>query len=378
MKWKAWSKKRKILFVGVLAAVVVLAAGTAVWLLWGQEKPPQRYLLDISAYANGSQTVYVVQNGLQEQSIPLARYSISHVPEGFHQLYDSAPVANRYSLRYTDAFYNQSGTAVTLYQIPALQNEQVWFPEPVDQVEFAGIEVWYASASEQTTAAWLCGDTLFTLNAEPSLSMEEMLEWVNGVDYSAAQMPQVRPLEFVEGGDIVFQRNGMDQYISRPWQIGGDPDLPQQLDHYRFTQTPEGFTPAEGEVSQQYWPLDFLQPEGVDTGTRKDWLQSYSNQEGDSLTLVNCILDRENNYIFQQNYAPQTESTDGAGGSYFGVSPQPQDVETVTVNGMEGRLYSGAGYSELVLLGDAVYLDVIYVGDISARDFLELAQGIGR
>ena len=96
------------------------------------------------------------------------------------------------------------------------------------------------------------------------------------------------------------------------------------------------------------------------------------------MTLVNCILDRENNYIFQQNYAPQTENTDGAGGSYFGVSPQPQDVETVTVNGMEGRLYSGEGYSELVLLGDAVYLDVIYVGDISARDFLELAQGIGR
>ena len=59
----------------------------------------------------------------------------------------------------------------------------------------------------------------------------------------------------------------------------------------------------------------------------------------------------ENNYIFQQNYAPQTENTDGAGGSYFGVSPQPQDVETVTVNGMEGRLYSGEGYSELVLLG---------------------------
>ena len=44
MKWKAWSKKRKILFVGVLAAVVVLAAGTAVWLLWGQEKPGYKKL----------------------------------------------------------------------------------------------------------------------------------------------------------------------------------------------------------------------------------------------------------------------------------------------------------------------------------------------
>ena len=63
MKFKTWSKKRKALFFGILAAVVLLAAGTAAWLLWGQEKPPQRYLLDISQYDDISDPVYMVQNG---------------------------------------------------------------------------------------------------------------------------------------------------------------------------------------------------------------------------------------------------------------------------------------------------------------------------
>lgn len=385
MKFKTWSKKRKALFFGILAAVVLLAAGTAAWLLWGQEKPPQRYLLDISQYDDISDPVYMVQNGLGTPRLPLERYRLTGAPEGYTHWVDSSATACRFSFTYEDQFYNPQGTLLTLSQSSAVQERLVRFPaRPVEQVEFAGMEVLYSSDQEQTTAAWIVGDTLFTLECYLPMTMEEILEWVNLVDYQSPEIPPIAPLQFVEGENRRLQTTQGESEVYRSWMIGGNPELPQTLDYYSFRQTPEGFSPAQTSLVEDLWPLDDNtwigmpqgQFDGIDTGNRTDWIQSYENGEGDTLTLVNCVADGANHHLFEHIYSHTEGSASSIG---------DKTVETVTVNGMEGRLYHGHGfseedlnYTELVLLGDYLYLKVIYVGDISSQDLLELAQGIGR
>ena len=53
-------------------------------------------------------------------------------------------------------------------------------------------------------------------------------------------------------------------------------------------------------------------------------------------------------------------------------------IQTVTVNGMEGRLYSVADASQLVLLGDYLFLEFTYQGSISPEEFLALAALVER
>ena len=352
-------KKKKLLCILIPAAVVVIAAIVVVVVIL-QNSQPKRYLQDISQYDSTTQPVMVVEGGLEESLMPLPWYSVSdQVPEGYVHVEQSAQTANRFSFEYRDTYYAQDGSQVILYQQTAGQHVQVMFPAQIQRAEFAGMEVHYAIGQTQSTAAWLCGDTLFTLSSQGrALNLEEMMAFANLVDYSQVAEPEIRPFEFIPGDAMQFGNT----FYTLPWKVGGNPELPDKLEYYTFTQIPEGYT--ETAVVTNYSMMSpYLEDAGIDTGASSDWAQAYTNSQGGTVTLVNRTLG-DDQQIF--TYVP------GAGYN------QELELQEVTVNGMEGRLYSGSGYTELVLLGDYLFVDLVYEGTISQEDFLALAELIGK
>ncbi len=352
------TRKKKLLIFLIPAAVVVIAAVVVTVMLLNRPQPPQRYLQDISAYDNSSEPVFVVQGGLEEAPVPLPQYHVAETaPEGYTQVSFSAQTANRFSYEYQDVYFTPAGDVVYLLQQPAGQNMEVGFPAQTQRAEFAGMEIIYAVGEDSSTAAWIWEDTLFTLNAHLPLNLEEMLAFVNLVDYSSAGAPQARPLEFIEGGVLQFGNTLYSLY----WTVGGNPQLPQTLDYYSFTQAPEGYTETVS-ITSDILPADLLAQQGIDAGDGSDWCQAYESENG-TVTLTNGVVD---DYSAVFGSVPYTSMDN------------PVEIEEVTVNGMEGRLYCGAELSELVLLGDYLYIDLTYEGSISREDFLQLAELVGK
>lgn len=367
---KMTKQKKKLLWILIFAGVLLVGAAVAavVLLLPGQAQP-KRTLVDISAYDAGSSPMYTVQGGLTENLAPLPRYGLTGVPEGYTQIRNSAQTANRFSVTYQDAFLSQEENRVQLSQQTAGEGVTVPFLDQVQTVDFGDIQVLYSAGTGFSSAAWIYGDTLFQLTADPiPLSLEETLAFVNQVDYSAAAEPEVRPLEFVENGTS-----------NLPWMVGGNPQLPGQIEYYSFPQAPEGYIETQpiGSVISPLdnFPADHPAVAGITDGPEEEWMEAYQNEEGEVLTLTNRMVGTGNDYIFSTVNDVYLGSSNPDGSSVEGGESQ---IQTVTVNGMEGRLYSGADASQLVLLGDYLFLEFTYQGSISPEEFLALAALVER
>ena len=351
-------RKKKILLICIPVVVVIAAIIAAVVLLL--PGGPQRYLQDISAYDNSAQPVMVVKGGLEQALVPLPKYSVSEeVPPEYTRVENADQIANRFSYEYQDVYCTSAGDQVILRQQTAGENVPVIFPSEIQRAVFAGMEVYYAIGDRSFTAAWICGDTLFSLESQSiALSLEEMLEFVNLVDYSSPSEPEIRPLEFVEGSVEQYENSTGKQI----WRIGGNPQLPETLEYYTFTQTPEGYT--ETQASSYFgMPERTLTEAGIEIGTSEDWMEAYRSPFGGVVTLVNRTIGDDGQIFYDVPGSSNNEAL---------------EVEEVTVNGMEGRLYAGPSYYELVLLGDYLYVDLTYRGSIAQEDFLALAELIGK
>lgn len=374
---KMTKQKKKRLWILIAAGVLLVGAAVAavVLLLPGQAQP-KRTLVDISAYDAGSSPMYTVQGGLTENLAPLPRYGLTGVPEGYTQIRNSAQTANRFSVTYQDAFLSQEENRVQLSQQTAGEGVTVPFLDQVQTVDFGDIQVLYSAGTGFSSAAWIYGDTLFQLTADPiPLSLEETLAFVNLVDYSAAAEPEVRPLEFVEGG-VILLGSGTTHL---PWMVGGNPQLPGQIEYYSFPQAPEGYIETQpiGSVISPLdnFPADHPAVTGITDGPEEERMEAYQNEEGEVLTLANRMVGTGNDYIFSTVDDVYLGSSNPDGSSVEGGESR---IQTVTVNGMEGRLYSGADASQLVLLGDYLFLEFTYQGSISPEEFLALAALVER
>lgn len=374
---KMTKQKKKRLWILIAAGVLLVGAAVAavVLLLPGQAQP-KRTLVDISAYDAGSSPMYTVQGGLTENLAPLPRYGLTGVPEGYTQIRNSAQTANRFSVTYQDAFLSQEENRVQLSQQTAGEGVMVSFLDQVQTVDFGDIQVLYSAGTGFSSAAWIYGDTLFQLTADPiPLSLEETLAFVNLVDYSAAAEPEVRPLEFVEGG-VILLGSGTTHL---PWMVGGNPQLPGQIEYYSFPQAPEGYIETQpiGSVISPLdnFPADHPAVTGITDGPEEERMEAYQNEEGEVLTLTNRMVGTGNDYIFSTVNDVYLGSSNPDGSSVEGGESR---IQTVTVNGMEGRLYSGADASQLVLLGDYLFLEFTYQGSISPEEFLALAALVER
>lgn len=374
---KMTKQKKKRLWILIAAGVLLVgAAVAAVVLLVPGQAQPQRTLVDISAYDAGSSPMYTVQGGLTENLAPLPRYGLTGVPEGYTQIRNSAQTANRFSVTYQDAFLSQEENRVQLSQQTAGEGVTVPFLDQVQTVDFGDIQVLYSAGTGFSSAAWIYGDTLFQLTADPiPLSLEETLAFVNLVDYSAAAEPEVRSLEFVEGG-VILLGSGTTHL---PWMVGGNPQLPGQIEYYSFPQAPEGYieTQTIGSVISPLdnFPADSPAVAGITDGPEEERMEAYQNEEGEVLTLTNRMVGTGNDYIFSTVNDVYLGSSNPDGSSVEGGESR---IQTVTVNGMEGRLYSGADASQLVLLGDYLFLEFTYQGSISPEEFLALAALVER
>lgn len=374
---KMTKQKKKRLWILIAAGVLLVGAAVAavVLLLPGQAQP-KRTLVDISAYDAGSSPMYTVQGGLTENLAPLPRYGLTGVPEGYTQIRNSAQTANRFSVTYQDAFLSQEENRVQLSQQTAGEGVTVPFLDQVQTVDFGDIQVLYSAGTGFSSAAWIYGDTLFQLTADPiPLSLEETLAFVNLVDYSAAAEPEVRSLEFVEGG-VILLGSGTTHL---PWMVGGNPQLPGQIEYYSFPQAPEGYIETQpiGSVISPLdnFPADHPAVAGITDGPEEERMEAYQNEEGEVLTLANRMVGTGNDYIFSTVNDVYLGSSNPDGSSVEGGESR---IQTVTVNGMEGRLYSGADASQLVLLGDYLFLEFTYQGSISPEEFLALAALVER
>lgn len=374
---KMTKQKKKRLWILIAAGVLLVgAAVAAVVLLVPGQAQPKRTLVDISAYDAGSSPMYTVQGGLTENLAPLPRYGLTGVPEGYTQIRNSAQTANRFSVTYQDAFLSQEENRVQLSQQTAGEGVTVSFLDQVQTVDFGDIQVLYSAGTGFSSAAWIYGDTLFQLTADPiPLSLEETLAFVNLVDYSAAAEPEVRSLEFVEGG-VILLGSGTTHL---PWMVGGNPQLPGQIEYYSFPQAPEGYIETQpiGSVISPLdnFPADHPAVTGITDGPEEERMEAYQNEEGEVLTLTNRMVGTGNDYIFSTVDDVYLGSSNPDGSSVEGGESR---IQTVTVNGMEGRLYSGADASQLVLLGDYLFLEFTYQGSISPEEFLALAALVER
>ena len=324
---------------------VILALGAGVLLVSRQFTPAlsepepvqEMYLQDVSQ--EEGQPVFVVVNGPGQRVFsPLARYPVTP-PEGYTQTTDSARTANEESERYTDCFLGR-GKKVVLRQQAVANQDRVILPAAPQRVQFGELELLCYSGDTQSGAVWLFGDSLLRLEVTGRMEQEELLEWVSRVDLNNPAYPAFSSLTFLPGYCREIQGETGLLRDSSGWQVAGNPEPDPENRLFRFPETPEGFTPQEGEHLSRW---------------------TYQNRQGDRLSLTNRWIRGYThcnifNKIPEQDYA------------------NPALVRAVTVNGREGRLYCTGDYGELVLLGDDVAAQLIYEGEITPEEMLELGE----
>lgn len=242
-------KKKRILFIALPAAGVLIAAGAVLWLGLGRQ--PERPFAITYSQTTGEAMSCSLQQGLPEEEnlwerdLPL--YTFHPGPE-WEQTQNAAQQANQFSLIHQDVYQGEGSTALTFTQQFAVEGDTV----PVGQEVFFGDTQMIFSQQPETTQElgyrtqiyWVHENTLLSLTCAnvPEMHLNEMLQLVGQVDYQTLRQPVYSDLTLERGymrqiqlSETVFSSD------SQPCRSQGNPQIPEDAAMAQLTLLPEGF-----------------------------------------------------------------------------------------------------------------------------------------
>ena len=342
-------KRKKILLIAIPAAVVVIAAAmtAAVLLLSRFSSVVPWQLQNISQYNGTGKTEYAIANGLEsnaELPQPMPFYAFTP-PEGYTHTENAQETANRYSTHYYDEYKTSDGEKIiSLTQQPAFVSWRYSAEGSYQEVQFGDTKVVCRMGDEDATAIWIHDQTLLTLFVNQHLDENQLLELVSRIDYENLRQPIYSPWEFRQGLYIEAIIDGILVTHDDPYQIIGNPRLPEEMLYYGFASAPDGFTCDQRRTelnSKDGLLMEFY------TGDQAD-LCVYSTMVSQQVFIDIQGEDLNNHDLIQE----------------------------ITVKGNQGWYHQSDTGAELVFVTDYLIVDMDYEGQITQEQMLALAESL--
>ena len=343
------TKKKKILLIVLPAAVVVIAAAVVVvvLLLNRSSSATPWQLQDISQYNGTGKTEYAIANGLEsnaELPQPMPFYAFTP-PEGYTHTENAQETANRYSTNYYDEYKTSDGKKViSLTQQPVFVSWRYSAEGSYQEVQFGNTKVVCRTGDEDATAIWIHDQTVLTLFVNQAMEETQLLELVGRVDYDNLRQPIYSPWEFRQGLYIEAIIDGILVTHDDPYQIIGNPQLPEEMLYYGFASAPDGFT-----CDQRRTELN-----------SKDGLlmEFYTGDQAD-LCVYSTMVSQQ---VFIDIQGEDLNNHDL--------------VQDITVQGNQGWYHQSDTGAELVFVTDYLIVDMVYEGQITQEEMLALAESL--
>ena len=341
-------KRKKILFISIPSAVVVIAAAVTAAVLLLRPQPQGPHLAQ--AYEDQNNPMFVVVDGKEREDFvpPLPLYGLE-LPESWNCDEDAATVSNRFSSYYQDIYRDDEGMTITFTQDFAYNYRQVMVPGMLQKVRFQDMDViCFQSDVDQegktapnSGAVWIYGDTLFSLTCDRALETDSIMELVGLVQYDTQREPIYSPFYF----KCTSGRNG---YV-----VEGNPEIPEDLKWYYFTQPPEGY-----DVIHYADSNDIQLSYGL-TGLSEQC--DYENANGDTIILANWTY---RNSVLHISWEELTD---------------PEAVEEVVIQGRDGLIHINDEISEIVwFVSDSCYISICCTAPMTRQELLDLAATVSQ
>ena len=353
------SRKKRVAII-LLAAVVLTLGGCTVYQAMTNGASIKLYGPYHNYYTDETEYRYLVR-GYDGDRSTVPHYRLPD-PEGYIHLYDGAlEPANDYS--HFDQWYDpNTGNVLNLTQEGMSTGLLLNANFPLQSTVLKGITVFYGCQQDIAYAIWLNGSTAFTLEYWGSTTEEQLLDWVESMDYT----PDSRVLDLDTVSDFYcrleycyddFNNPVEQQFFYRPWmkvydRIDQEDTGRRNERDYNFASAPEGFTLIRSENEYS--------PDTEQTGPRAiGGTYTYQNDNGVQLVLTQYILSPLPKCGY---FIPATTST--------------KPMEEISVLGMDGLYVQEEDYAYLVWLYGGRQMELTYYGDISKEDLIALAETV--
>ena len=383
-------RKKRVLLIGIPAAVAVIAAAVVVAAMLlnrpetDQEDSRVRLVEAVSVDSDAGAS-YQVSGGRAGEEIQSALPCYSFTPpEGYITVLDAAQSANALSTDHVDLYTTNYDSDFCWY-VPVDKNNfhsdySDWLyesfgpgQEPEDRLRFSQEyavegkritfsrdaepyclrtsdgEIVYAADAGSTEIYWIAGDSLLSLSTNQYLDQQEVLDWVSRVD-TTPRTPEYSPLTLGRNEQMAQNPNTEDfEGYVEIYRAQGNSQLSDPLSLYAFSNLPEGFQPVTNQN------LDYT---ATALECSKDTL--YRNEDGDRLRVYQHAGNGE---LFHFD---------------FNNTYQWYDVlaEEVTVNGNPGYYCVDGIDSMLAFAGDGLVVELEYRGDITKEELIALAESM--
>lgn len=342
--------KKKIISLSLILCVIIAILIVAVFYFFLQSKQQKEGAQLVANPPEQTETgvnySYSVIKGIvgDELPPPLPFYKLEP-PDGFVQQVNAEESANRFSMGYFDAYFGMSNGVqerISFQQNVATDGFviNIYTSKKPQEVQFGDLTVLYSAGDDYTKVDWIYESSLLSITSSKPRDVNEMLELVSRVNYEAERQPIYSPLKLNRGG----ARTDMIPMIPDYYESSGNPEIPQIIVPYEFSQLPEGFRQTA-----------YLEHESAITVI-------YEKEDGYRITIKNQagigrVFD---NFDMIQLRDPETMAR----------------VLDVTVQGNAGFYYQTEAESRLAWTMDYLTIEMIYQGQITQEEMLALAESL--
>lgn len=353
------SKTKRLLCIFIPVGIAAVAAVVLAVLALGggfQSKP-----FDIQRNQEGTITACTLKNGASPLSPPagaLDCYSFTP-PEEWSQIQDAMDTADQSSQSYQDVYQNQSGATLTFSQQIAWEDFTVASIGETREVEFGDLQVIYcreggATESAATSVYWVHGDSLLSLSCTQDMEINQMLDLIHRVDYTALRVPELSQLSLRPGGVTVSQNgNAVSRQITY-YRTVGNPEIPAGLSPYSFAQTPDGFRKLE----------DVDLPQGGALYVNDDWQILYLEWTPGA------------DEFFDSEISYRQYTIPAVGGNY--LEENPDQVQQIDLDGKPGYLILDQGASQLGWIDGCCTLQLRTNRTMTQEEMFALARTVAQ
>ena len=181
----SFTKKKKLLLIGIPIGVVVVAAAILLCLLLQPKEEESRMSLAVKSDGNydPNQTTYIILKGFDwredyPNTLPFYRFAM---PEGYTHTVNAETSANRFSTGYTDQYQTPEGGTLEFYQTLASSNWSFSREGDFQEMTYAGNPVVCYHGEDRSAVFWLYGDSVLTFSADWEMEDNQLLELVSRV-----------------------------------------------------------------------------------------------------------------------------------------------------------------------------------------------------
>lgn len=351
----SFTKKKKLLLIGIPIGVVVVAAVIMLCYLFLPKEEESTMSLAVKSDGNydPNQTTYIILNGFdwrEDYPNTLAFYSFA-LPEGYTHTVNAETSANRFSTGYTDQYQTPEGGTLEFYQTLASSNWSFSREGDFQEMTYAGNPVVCYHGEDRSAVFWLYGDSVLTFSADWEMEDNQLLELVSRVDYENLRQPIYSPWEFQRGSFAVVSDETNDwgyNYSTQWYEITGNPEIPEEMFCYGFDQPPEGFVKNQ-HVSEA-------------NSSNSSYAESYYQDESGRRETLNVF-----NTIWARTFFNDIQGED---------LNNHDLVQDITVQGNQGWYHQSDTGAELVFVTDYLIVDMVYEGQITQEEMLALAESL--